>query len=239
MATCGNCYASVDDAAFCPRCGSPIPRDRPHSEPTAQYAGPRGGPPQPRDPRSPEQPWPPRTHQSTQSPPGQVSPARASEAVGPRRRIGGYEYVWRSGDRGSGWYNDDNRWFLSDEDANQRQQGATAYAPPPAPLSSAQANQWAMWAHILNLVTFIGPLIILLTKGKDSAFVEDQAKEALNFSITVIAAAFACGILAVIYIGALLLPLVIIAYIVFSIVAAISASKGVKYRYPVAIRLIK
>ena len=147
--------------------------------------------------------------------------------------------MWRTGDRGSGWYNDDNHWFLSDEDANRRQQGATAYAPPPAPLSSAQANQWAMWAHILNLVTFIGPLIILLTKGKDSAFVEDQAKEALNFSITVIAAAFACGILAVIYIGALLLPLVIIAYIVFSIVAAISASKGVKYRYPVAIRLIK
>jgi uncharacterized Tic20 family protein len=46
-------------------------------------------------------------------------------------------------------------------------------------------------------------------------------------------------ILVFILIGALLFPLLLVANLVFCILAAVAASKGEHYRYPVAIRLLK
>src|SRR6476620_1628274 len=75
-----------------------------------------------------------------------------------------------------------------------------AMAPPPAPtaVASAEEKQWAMFAHLSvllgGLITsgwagsigfFIGPLVIWLMKKDTMPFVADQAKEALNFNITV------------------------------------------------------
>jgi uncharacterized Tic20 family protein len=40
-------------------------------------------------------------------------------------------------------------------------------------------------------------------------------------------------------IGALLMPLLLIANLVFCILAAVAVSKGEHYRYPVALRLLK
>ena len=73
--------------------------------------------------------------------------------------------------------------------------------------------------------------------GKD--FVCDQAKEALNFQITVILAVFVSCLLMIVLIGILLFWLVLAANFVLCIIAAIAASKGTAYRYPFALRLIK
>ena len=99
-----------------------------------------------------------------------------------------------------------------------------------------------MIAHLSGIVTgFIGPLVIwLINKDKsDKAWVIEEAKEALNFQITVLIAMFICGALTLILIGLLLIPIVAIAALVLAIMAGLKANSGESYRYPFAIRLIK
>jgi len=100
----------------------------------------------------------------------------------------------------------------------------------------------AMLAHLLGIFTwFIGPLIIWLMKKDQSAFVDDQGKEALNFQLTIGIGYVAIAIIGCITLGlgTLLAPVIGIVAIVFCIIACIAANKGERYRYPFAIRLIK
>ena len=129
--------------------------------------------------------------------------------------------------------------------------------PPPSGSPSAEERQWAMFAHLSALVgglltgavggwgTFLGPLVIWLVKKDTMPFVDDQAKEALNFNITVAAIFLVLWIRTVVtlFVGALLtFPLMAIiglAALVFIVIAAVKANEGVAYRYPFAIRLVK
>ncbi|NUO72757.1 MAG: DUF4870 domain-containing protein [Frateuria sp.] len=128
--------------------------------------------------------------------------------------------------------------------------------PPPEPLDTAgmpshEERQWALFAHLsallgglltstfLGLGCLLGPLIIWLVKRETMPFVDDQAKEALNFNITVAIAAVVCGLLMFVLIGFVLLPLLGLAWLVFIIIAAIKANEGERYRYPFTLRLIK
>lgn len=129
---------------------------------------------------------------------------------------------------------------------------------PATATPSAEERQWAMFAHLSSLLGglltsgwagsagfFIGPLVIWLMKRETMPFVDDQGKEALNFSITVSIACVALVILTVMTlgIGALLtIPLLMaigITSLVFVIIAAIKSHEGVRYRYPVSLRLVK
>jgi uncharacterized protein len=49
----------------------------------------------------------------------------------------------------------------------------------------------------------------------------------------------AASILSIVLIGLLLFPIILIANLVFSILAAIDVSNGKAYKYPVTLRLIK
>lgn len=116
---------------------------------------------------------------------------------------------------------------------------------PPPPVSApapAEQRTMALVAHLLGIFTwFLGPLIIWLINKDDSSksFVTDQAKEALNFQITVAIAMFVCIILTFVVIGVFLAPIVGLLSLVFSIIAAVKANNGEAYRYPFALRLIK
>lgn len=123
-----------------------------------------------------------------------------------------------------------------------------AFSPPPAPGGdvSADQRQWGLFAHLsvlagllIPLGSILGPLIIWQVKKEEMPFAADQAKEALNFNITVAIAALIAGLLTIVLIGFLLLPLIGIAWIVLTILAAIKANGGEAYRYPFALRLIK
>ncbi|KAB8195761.1 DUF4870 domain-containing protein [Nonomuraea phyllanthi] len=97
----------------------------------------------------------------------------------------------------------------------------------------------AMLAHLLGLLaSWLGPLIIYLMKKDQAPYVRDQAAEALNFQITMFIGYVLAGILVIVFIGALLLPVVWILSLIFHIQAAMATNKGQKYRYPFAIRLI-
>jgi uncharacterized Tic20 family protein len=125
------------------------------------------------------------------------------------------------------------------------QQPVGGPARPPGGVSDEE-RQWGMFAHLAALAGFIipfgnliGPLVIWQIKKDEMPFVNDQGKESLNFQITVGIAVLVCIILMVILIGALLLPLVGIAALVFTVIGAIKANGGEYYRYPFALRLIK
>jgi uncharacterized Tic20 family protein len=129
--------------------------------------------------------------------------------------------------------------------------------PPILSVPSTQEKQWALFAHlsailgaivtghIFGIGCFLGPLIIWLVKRDTMPFVADQGKEALNFNITlaIVGAAlfalvlltFGLGIILAIPAGAV----VAIGWLVFTVIAAIKASEGVAYRYPITLRLVK
>ena len=119
-----------------------------------------------------------------------------------------------------------------------------ATTPPPAPTGAASQEDrtLAMLTHLSGIIlSFIVPLVIwLVNKDKsDKDWLNDQAKEALNFQITIAIAYVVCMVLAVIIIGGLLAPIVWIVNVIFCILAGVKANEGVAYRYPFAIRLIK
>ncbi|MCO7463747.1 DUF4870 domain-containing protein [Stenotrophomonas maltophilia] len=116
--------------------------------------------------------------------------------------------------------------------------------PPPPVTTDVPADQrtMALAAHLLGIFTgFIGALIIWLINKDDAAksFVTDQAKEALNFQITVTIAMVISIILMIVIIGGILAPIVGIINLVFCIIAAVKANNGEAYRYPFTLRLIK
>lgn len=111
---------------------------------------------------------------------------------------------------------------------------------PVAQTTSNDDRNLAMLAHLLGIVSsFVGALIIWLIKKDQSAFIDEQGKEALNFQITIVIGFVIAGALTFILIGALLMPLLWIANLVFCILAAVATSKGEHYKYPFAIRLLK
>ena len=108
--------------------------------------------------------------------------------------------------------------------------------------ASSEDRTMAMLAHLAGIVTwFIGALVIwLINKDKpEKTWLVDQAKEALNFQITVTIAYFAASILAMVAIGFLLMPVIWIGNLILCILAGMKCNEGVSYRYPFAIRLIK
>lgn len=134
---------------------------------------------------------------------------------------------------------------------------ATAVPPPPPGTPPQEERQWAMFAHLSALAGglltsaiggwgfFLGPLVIWLMKKDTMPFVADQAREALNFNITVSAIFVVLLILSLVTLGIgliITLPIMLIvgiAALIFIIIAAMKANEGIAYRYPFAIRLVK
>ncbi|MCD7099385.1 DUF4870 domain-containing protein [Stenotrophomonas sp. MMGLT7] len=130
----------------------------------------------------------------------------------------------------------------------------TTPPPPPTGLApTAEQRQWALFAHLSTLTglftggvgNIVGPLVIWLIKKDTMPFVEDQAKEALNFNITLLIVGVALFLLTLVTFGfgiIFTLPIAIvlgIAWLVLTIIATIRANEGVAYRYPFTLRLVK
>lgn len=124
----------------------------------------------------------------------------------------------------------------------------TPQAAAAAPLSETEDRQWASFAHLGGILGFLPSLIIWLVFKDRGSFTNTEAKEALNFQITLAITQVAIQILATILafvtfgIGFLFSGLawvVVIASIIFSIMGFLKAKDGIAYRYPFAIRLIK
>jgi uncharacterized Tic20 family protein len=110
---------------------------------------------------------------------------------------------------------------------------------PAAQLTTAEDNQWASFAHLGGILGFLPALIIWLVFKDRGAFTNAEAKEALNFQITIAIAYIVANILVFLVIGAILLPIIFILSAIFSIIGFTKAKDGTSYRYPFALRLIK
>ena len=111
----------------------------------------------------------------------------------------------------------------------------------------------AMLAHLSGFCGFlipfgniVGPLAVWLIKMNEMPFVNDQGREAVNFqisySIYALALAGLAFVLSFVCLGFLLIPFIFglaVVDAVLMIIAAIKAGKGVRYRYPCCVRLIK
>jgi len=104
---------------------------------------------------------------------------------------------------------------------------------------NAEERNWASAAHLGTLVLWvIAPMVVLLTKGRESAFVRAQAIESLNFQLTVLLASLGSAALAMLAVGFLLLPAVATGALVMVVLATIRTYRGDPFRYPVNLRLI-
>jgi uncharacterized Tic20 family protein len=95
----------------------------------------------------------------------------------------------------------------------------------------------AVLMYVLSFPTpLLGPLVIWLIK-KDSPFIDYHGREYFNFLISYTIYGIIAGILVVVGIGLLILPVLGVAAIVFTIIAAIRAYEGIEYRIPLIFRI--
>jgi len=132
---------------------------------------------------------------------------------------------------------------MTDPNAQSPDPNAQPSPPPPAagpvPLTPEQDVQWGSFAHLGGVLGFLPSLIIWLVFKDRGSFTNTEAKEALNFQITLLFGYLISWILLIVFIGAILIWAVWIVGVVFSIIAFLQAKDGKHYRYPFAIRLIK
>lgn len=116
--------------------------------------------------------------------------------------------------------------------------------PEEYPLSTPTGDErtLAILSHILTIVPRIGifgPLVIYLIKRDGPGFVTENARESLNFQITMYIGLLISGILTVVVIGLILLVALGLAELILVIIASVRVSESKIYRYPFNLRLIK
>lgn len=125
--------------------------------------------------------------------------------------------------------------------------GSTGYPGPyVGPTPTPDEKTWGLFAHLAALAGFIiplgnifGPLIVWLIKKDQMPFVNDQGKESLNFQILISILLIVSIALWCVVVGFFITPIIAVGAIIFEIVAAVQAQKGIAYRYPFNMRIIK
>ncbi|GAA5156119.1 DUF4870 domain-containing protein [Nocardioides marinquilinus] len=139
----------------------------------------------------------------------------------------------------------------------------SSYPPPPVypaggglpgGVPSSEDRTWAGAAHWGAIVcafvalAFLAPLAVLVLRGGQSPFVRRHAVNGLNFHLSMLIYSVVGGVVAVLVaivtfgLGILLIiPLAIavgVFWLVVTIIAAVKASNGQEYRYPLAIPMV-
>lgn len=106
---------------------------------------------------------------------------------------------------------------------------------------------WAMFAHLSSFLGWVGipfaniiaPLIIWQFKKDEMPFCSGQAKECLNFQISMTIYSLISFVLSFIIIGFFALIALLIMNVILTTIAAVKSNNGEAYKYPLTIRLIK
>lgn len=116
------------------------------------------------------------------------------------------------------------------------------YGGPPAAWGGPQRDDttWVVLVHLSAFVlSIIGPIVVMLTRGKESPWVRGHAVEALNAHISYFIYFIISLLLIFILVGILTTIALVGCGIVFPILAAVRAGRGEIYRYPLIFRLVK
>ena len=131
-------------------------------------------------------------------------------------------------------------------------QPATEAPPRPEPTynrpvssGAAAVNNYAMFIHlsclcglIIPLAGLIVPIVLWQVKKDESRLIDLHGRIVVNWIITMVIAAFVCGVLTVLMVGAPLFFALIVLGIIFPIVGGVKASGGEIWRYPLSIPFI-
>ncbi len=100
---------------------------------------------------------------------------------------------------------------------------------------------WSILCHLSALmgVGFLLPLVVYLAMRQESEYVADNAREALNFHITVLIYAICLVPLVFLIIGVPLMLVLGVGSLILAVLAAVRASDGKCYHYPLTLRLVK
>jgi uncharacterized Tic20 family protein len=115
--------------------------------------------------------------------------------------------------------------------------------PPTLPVVGRPSSDDKLLIILCHLSAFLGvgiilPLVVYLVKKNEAGVTAEHAKEVLNFHLSLLVYALGALLLVLVGIGVLLMAAIGIGSVVLAIVAAVKASEGVLYRYPVTIRFI-
>ena len=110
---------------------------------------------------------------------------------------------------------------------------------------SPNERNWAVLSHVLALLAalfvlgqVLVPLGIWLWKKEESPFIENHARESLNFQLSMTIYFVVAGVLVYLLIGFFLLVILAAFELICVLLAAVHASRGEDYRYPFSLRLI-
>ena len=121
-------------------------------------------------------------------------------------------------------------------------------ALPPANISAiANVRTWSAFIHASALLGvlmhfpghLLPPLILWFIKRDDAPELDAHGKEAVNFQISMLIYNVVAAVFCLVLVGFVFLAILWILNTVFVIIAAIQASDGKFYRYPMTIRFIQ
>jgi len=108
-------------------------------------------------------------------------------------------------------------------------------------LAPQEQRAGMMLAHLLGLLFgIIGALIywVIVKDKNETPFIQDQAREVLNFELNVFVLMTIASILMLVLIGFVLVPIIAVTALVLCIVGAVKAYGGETFRYPFIIRVV-
>ena len=120
--------------------------------------------------------------------------------------------------------------------------------PPPVNISAiANVRSWCAFIHasaLLGVVLhfpghLLPPLILWLIKRDEASELDAHGKEAVNFQISMLLYNLVAAVFCLVRVGFVFLAILWVLNTIFVIIAAIQASDGKFYRYPMTIRFIQ
>jgi uncharacterized protein len=119
---------------------------------------------------------------------------------------------------------------------------AYGHAPQPygvVPMPASEARMWSVFAHLGGtFLSFLVPLVIYVVFKDRDPFVRRHSSTALNFHLTLAIGYVIAAVLMLILIGFVLAALLWVSALVLTIMAAIAASEGRDYQYPMSIPFV-
>jgi uncharacterized Tic20 family protein len=121
-----------------------------------------------------------------------------------------------------------------------------ANSPTRAPAVEESARATAVAVHLSTFAglvvpfgSVIGPLAAWLTRRDRDPFIDQAGREALNFGITIAIYGAVLLVAALMLVGIPFLIIGVVAWVGLASVAAVKASEGQAYRYPLTLRLVR
>jgi len=121
-----------------------------------------------------------------------------------------------------------------------------ANQPTRAGAENQEVRNSAVAAHLSTFAglvvpfgSVIGPLAVWLTRRHRDPFIDQAGREALNFGISIAIYGSLLLVAALMLVGIPLLMVGVVAWVVLASLAAVKASQGQAYQYPLTLRLVR